>query len=415
MIPKPTKTQWLIYASCFLVGIAAASLARRLVAPVRNKPLQSVAAAPLKTEPARDYRLTPWGDLEARKLPLAGSEEFFADRTVRLQPPRWFFENLGEKQVTELLLSCDLKQQQRDELLDKAHWQIVSNGCAVLPSDELVRSLPASTRQRIYEVLARSSENYAQCFPFRFAPNDFNSRFLDRGLAPDKIEMLRSLSYTNWDDLCFADLEAVTSLLSTDEFSRVVEALYRWPAYRLRLHVHPDSDIDRLVGYWGKGGREKRIRPLLQSLSRVPEEGGAAISVGYLLPAFARLRLNTFPSAWTEPQVAQEDCFWTAMNFFNDQPDARFLDRNYTKKVLQTDYTLVSGQPTYGDIVTLANEKGDALHACIYIADNFVFTKNGINQLSPWILMRMSDMLLLFPSEKDPQVVFFRRKDLSPG
>ena len=89
----------------------------------------------------------------------------------------------------------------------------------------------------------------------------------------------------------------------------------------------------------------------------------------------------------------------------------RFLDKSYTKNVLQSEYVLIHDQPTYGDLVTLANEAGDALHACIYVADDFVFTKNGINQLAPWILMKMEDMLLFFPTEKEPRIVIFRKKD----
>ncbi|HWH68138.1 MAG TPA: hypothetical protein VNT26_02025 [Candidatus Sulfotelmatobacter sp.] len=351
----------------------------------------------------------PWGHLEALKIPLGNSEEIFADRPVRLQAPHWFFEGFSSNQLAELMDACGLDAKQKSELLNPSRWQIASNGCRVLPANALVRSFSAGSRQQLYAVLAHSSSNYAQCFPFRFALENLGAHFAESGLSVDTQLLLRSLCYTNGGTLCFADLQCLPELLPREEFDEVIDFLYRFPAYRLRLRVYPDSDIDALVKYWGKGNREKKIRPLLESLTKVPATNGASISIGYLLPPFARLRLNTFPEAWTEPQVAREDCFWTSMNFFNEQPDMRFLDSSSVRQALQTEYVPVQ-QPTYGDLVTVVSERGDGLHMCVYIADDFVFTKNGMNQLQPWVLMKMSDMLLGFPSEKGPRLVLFRRK-----
>jgi hypothetical protein len=98
------------------------------------------------------------------------------------------------------------------------------------------------------------------------------------------------------------------------------------------------------------------------------------------------------------------------MNFFNDRPDMRFLDAAVVRKVLHEEYAPVSDEPRFGDLVTLVSTNGDGLHMCVYIADNFVFTKNGMNSLAPWVLMRIPDMLLFFPSETEQRMVIFRRK-----
>ena len=147
------------------------------------------------------------------------------------------------------------------------------------------------------------------------------------------------------------------------------------------------------------------------------------------------MRLNTFPSAWPDPNVNQEDCLWTAMNFFNEQPDPRFLDREQVKEALKTEYQIVdssslnpehapapakreivakqtgfaSSTLAFGDLVTLANKHGDIAHMCVYLAEDFVYTKNGYNPLSPWVIMKISDMLLLFPSEEPYRLITFRR------
>jgi hypothetical protein len=68
-----------------------------------------------------------------------------------------------------------------------------------------------------------------------------------------------------WWLLCFADLQLLPAILTTNELDQASEALYRVPSYRLRVRVYADSKIDDLIQYWGQYGREKFIRPLLES------------------------------------------------------------------------------------------------------------------------------------------------------
>ncbi len=401
------RSPWVACGFGFIIGVSVTLFG---VAGLKRLSVSEAPPAASTTRATRAPGTPPlWGQLEAVKIPLGNSEEIFADRPVRLQPSHWFFQGFGSNQLADLMRSCGLNAKQREELLDSSRWKMASNGCLVLPGNSLLRDLNPASRQQLYAVLARSSSNYAQCFPFRFGLADVDARFAESGLALDTQNLVRGLCYTNQGTLCFADLQALPEVLSKDEFNDVIDFLYRFPAYRLRVRVFPDTDVAAMVSYWGKGNREKKIRPLLESLTKVTATNGVTISIGYLLPPFARLRLNTFPDAWSEPQVTKEDCFWTSMNFFNEQPDMRFLDPAVVHQVLQRDYFLVQ-QPTYGDLVTLVDEAGDGLHMCVYIAEDYVFTKNGINKLQPWVLMKISDMLLGFPSEKRQRLCIFRRR-----
>ena len=191
--------------------------------------------------------------------------------------------------------------------------------------------------------------------------------------------------------------------------AQAVAALYQVPAYRLRLQVTPDSDVEELVRYWGKGGREKIIKPLLSSLAHVP--GGASISVSALLPPFARLRLYTFPDSWDDPAATQEDCLFTALNFFNRSADTNLFNREYANRILQSDYVQTAGEPTFGDLIVLYDSNGQAIHCCVYIAEDFVFTKNGLSGFQPWVVMRMSEMTTYYPSEKEAHIAIMHHKD----
>jgi hypothetical protein len=187
----------------------------------------------------------------------------------------------------------------------------------------------------------------------------------------------------------------------------VIRRIYSVPTCIMRLRVKQDSDIDGLLKYWGKGRREKAIRPLLESLARKPN--GGSINVSYFFPPFARMRLYTYPDIRVDPQVSREDCFYTALNFFKTQPDARYVDGTVTSKTLREEYHRVPAPPVFGDLITLIDAAGNGIHTCVYIADGVVFTKNGSNYLQPWVMMKFADMMTFFPSDEPPRMIIFRR------
>ena len=98
------------------------------------------------------------------------------------------------------------------------------------------------------------------------------------------------------------------------------------------------------------------------------------------------------------------------MNIFNSEPDNRFFDSNHIRKVLATEYSRVEGTREFGDLILLHDRTGQALHQCVFIADDVVFTKNGAGVLSPWVLQKLSNMMAQYPSDKPLHQVVYRRK-----
>jgi hypothetical protein len=68
------------------------------------------------------------------------------------------------------------------------------------------------------------------------------------------------------------------------------------------------------------------------------------------------------------------------------------------------------GAKQFGDVLLLLGKDNKALHMCVHIADEMVFTKNGANTQQPWVLMKMSEMLGEYENEKPFQLVTYRRK-----
>jgi hypothetical protein len=388
----------------FCLGAALMLLAEHLLKP-NLAPVASTKSAPSKSRAAEQ----PWGSLEITSIPFENTEGIFLDHAARLKKPEWVFEGGTPEQLLTFLKSTDLTEAQQRVLFATNTWTINASNCTVHPSDDIVFTLSGNAREKIYWALGQCQSNYSQCFPFRFPPNRFEQRFANSRVSANTMSFVRNLCYTNNGLLSFCDLDVASKKLAKPEFDGLIRALYAVPTVRVRLRVGPNDDIEKLVKFWGKGGRERRVRPILESVARLP--GGDSVALPYLLPGSARLILYTFPDPARDPAEARQDCFFTSLNFFNKYADTKFLDKNVTRQALQNDYTVVNGQPTYGDLITLFDSHGDAVHVAVYIAEDIVFTKNGINILQPWVLMRMDDMMSYFPSPEPLRIVVFRKKE----
>ena len=350
----------------------------------------------------------PWGEFEYIKLPLEEPKELLPDTTQPLAPPRWFFEKYSPKQLADFIQSCNLRREQKALLLDSKRWERSDKGIFVSPPPDVVLELSRPARERIYRALAESEVNSAQRDPFRFGPETFEQWASAIGLEEEQLETLRRLTYMQGGSLCFCDGPILQRLFSPAAFKRLVKALYGERTFLMRLIINSETDIDSLIKYWGKGGRAQALRPLFESMAKVP--GGTSINISYLLPTFARLRLYTYANDSTDPALTKENCFWTAMNFFNDKPDLQFFSAKNSKRVLESDYYKTPGSPAYGDLLLLSDSSGNPIHLCVYLADDVVFTKNGGDFMQPWVLMKIPDMLAYYNAKEPAQMAVFRSK-----
>lgn len=151
------------------------------------------------------------------------------------------------------------------------------------------------------------------------------------------------------------------------------------------------------------------MRPFLESLAKVPQ--GLSTSVSFFFPTFARMRLYSYPDM-SNPELAhRKNCFYTALNFFNETPDYNFLNGDAVIKALRSDYNVVKTNFVFGDVMVFGDSR-QLIHACVYIADDVVFTKNGANYLAPWVLMKRADMLREFDEYHSLTMTVYRKKNI---
>lgn len=353
-----------------------------------------------------------WGQLEYIPIALDRPDEYFTNDFARSPKPVWVFRNHTEQQLLALFDALDLTKNSRAWLADRAHWEFFQGGIRIAPSPEVVLSISATTREQLYSLLGRTPDNYPQFTPFRFRNDGFEDWFADCGLPREKLATVRQLTYSHDGGLCFADAATFAQISTPEETKCLIKGLWRVSTFVLKLRVNPQTDVDALMNYWGRLSAARVYRPLIESMTRVPE--GAAINVSYLLPPFARLRLYTYPNP-ADTNILREDCFWSSMNFFNHSPDNGFFDPDYTRRAIASDYTRIrDGSRQLGDMLLLRSKEGMALHMCVYVADDVVFTKNGANIQQPWVLMKFSEMLGNYEKDKPYEVLTYRRNTPPP-
>jgi hypothetical protein len=387
-----------------IVGIAlclAAYLVLRPL-PVLGYGTTSVAAA----EPG------PWGDLTITPIIISPPSEYIPTDAGPIAPTVWAFPRVTLDELPEVLAGVGFSTGDIARLRTVAKPEVKVDGVIVAPDPEFVRSMSPAVRARLYGLLVRSSSNYSQQAAYRF--HGTLDDWLGSGLSAETRAMVDPLIYQDGDFLVFADLELVRGKLGKGpELQRLLKRLLRHSTMLVTLRVHDESQVDRLVEYWGRGGRKTDIRPLLESAAGAGST--YAIDIIHLLPEMARRLLYRYPKM-TQGDLQQgrfANCYWTALNFFSDQPDDALMDERVALQRLSNDYFLVQDGLQLGDIVAFSNSKREIFHMATYIADDLVFTKNGYSSRVAWSILPIDRIRGHFPAYADDwHVTYYRRKDL---
>jgi hypothetical protein len=370
--------------------------------------------APESAPPAADNLSVapgPWGELQYSRFLIEPPDEFVGPALEEVGETRWFFRGYSTEMLTQLWRSAGLSETQIAEL--GRHSSVLGDpgGIQVQPPLDLVQNLTPSARGTIYAVLAAFPENGAQSEPFRFRADSVDEWLADSPLSPESLALVRRLFYRRGNSILFSDLPVVMPRIPAQaERINLLKTLARKATLLVKLRVRPTSDLDSIAEYWERGPRRKSVHALLESISHRPE--GTTIDIVHLLPKFARAHLFTYPNSATLEQSRERDCHWTSLNFFNDIPDDRFMDVEFVKHTLETDYVAASGRLLLGDILAFVTPQGQVIHSCVFVAGDIVFTKNGGAESAPWILMNLPDLIAFYPADPPLTVRAYRRKDL---
>jgi hypothetical protein len=359
----------------------------------------------------------PWGSVSRTPILISPPIELIAEDWGREADAGkyWFFPETPAPAAQAFLASTGLTSGQVSGLMATAKPEPRINGVVMLPGADLVRALPPDVRSRLYTRLAASPLNVNIAHAFRFAGTSPDEWLGESSIAPSTRAIVEPLVYRHGEHLYLADIDLIFSLVTdAGERRRLARAIFRQRTVRARLEVSSHSEIPGLVDYWGRGGRRLDIRPLIESLAGAATEADRTIDVVHLLPALAREHLYRYPrrTALDFDRPALANCLWTALNFFEADPDDRLLDVGVAVARLKQDYYLVENSPEFGDIIVMVDERGNIFHAVNFLADDLVFTKNGVSPMAPWVILPMDEVLDYYRTRSEkPDLLIHRRKD----
>lgn len=397
----------LIIFSLALIG-GSAFLTYRLAVGNKHKLADTFAVDP--KDKSNSVRVGPWGTLMTRDIELERPVEYLTDEVANPQPEVWAFSGMKLDAVKALFAKNGVAGEPFAEAFAPGNVSETSAGTELRPSEKFILSLGADSRRKLYLALAGLNANIYLDYPYIFPGDVVESIYNDQRLNPEDVALFKQLLYLNGGAHQLGDYQFMLGKIPTKE-RRVAMArsMSRQSAVLVRLAIRPDTDIDKIAGYWGNmpNVHFTDLRPLMESLKQLPEGGN--VSLLYLLPKFARDRLYTFP---LPPQAGEPtmDCHWSTFNFSNETPDNRFNDPNFAVQYIRQNFFQIAEPSLYGDVVLLMNDKQEVKHSAVYLADDIVFTKNGNNYRQPWMLMRIPDLLATYPSTPPMRVIYMRHK-----
>ena len=357
----------------------------------------------------------PWGRLEYTPIVIAPPLEFVSHPSLDYysEDITWHFPEIGPTELSILFQTIGLSAPLSEKLISMAEPNEAIGGVSIHPPRQFVLNLCSKDRSTLYIALADYAQNFHQHNPFRFRGNSPDEWFAGSAVSPATRKLVDPLIYRRGEFMYFADVRNIGYLPSRTERSNLFKALLRDATFIAHLKISPDSDLEALVKYWGRGGRTNEVRPILEALMQ--RGGEQAINITHLLPALARRKLYTYPKhSYSDMATHSRDCHWTSLNFFNEVPDDSLSTRDgrTVAGALRSDYYRIGGNLRLGDVVFILNSRQVTIHSAVYIADDVFFHRCGSQSSAPWALARRKDLEAYYPSHQKYEIRYFRHNSL---
>lgn len=357
----------------------------------------------------------PWGKLRCSYIYLEAPKSLVDSFPLPNSRPRWTFPESMLPQLPEFFAAASLSEALITLLMDP-NQLVKENGFVhVFPPLPDLESLSPETRALIYTELSKYPPNEFCVDPVLIVGQTVQEWYRTSKLRPEIIRKIEQMSYKRGDTIAFSDISAILNYAQSDSEARsIFKAFTRTRSLLIKVEVDHSTNVDELVNYWtlGMGLRRKDIEPLVQSI--IDTDGIEALPLSHLLPSLVRKLMYTYPGLDMARHGMLPDCHWTSLNFFNYDPHEYLLDSRLATSAVLENFEPVEPPYKYGDVLFfLSNTTGDAFHSCVHLADGIVFTKNGRNLLSPWVLMKVEDVQKIYLYKGDGRIQAFRRKDPS--
>jgi hypothetical protein len=352
----------------------------------------------------------PWGHISYTYLYLSPPDSILDEFPMPAPQPRWCFVDRNADWLKVFFASLGYDAPTVARLVNDPRSTADEEGVITLfPSEADVLSLTDANRATLYRELAKYSQNPYFHDPICVPDGDVDSWLRDSDIPKAVMDLIRKLIYRDGEGYYFSDLRLILKYTQSDTEARHwVKALTRVRSVVALLQVDKTDDLAQLRRYWSADFHRTDSLPFLEGAELVP--GGSTIDLVHLLPPIPRRLAYSYTSPDIERTGQTPNCHWTSLNFFNYTRQNILLDLKLASSHVLDNYEKVSPPYAFGDVLFFLTLAGNAFHSCVFLADNLVFTKNGENQIMPWLVTRLDDVKQLYGREPNYIIQGFRRK-----
>jgi hypothetical protein len=292
---------------------------------------------------------------------------------------------------------------------------MLENGALVLfPRVDDLEAMTEAQRNVIYPELAKSELNEFKKDPVFITGGNIDDWLLQTGLTQEQQQIVRKMTWHRGRAPVFSDIRVLLNHAHSDaEVEQVFKVMTRVRSLVVELKLPPGLDVKPLIDYWSADGRSIDTIPMLKATAA--RDAITTLDIMHLLPPIGRRRLYTYPTLDLMARGRMPDCHWTSLNFFSLTAHDYYLDTRLASENVKANYNAIQPPYKFGDALFIQNDAGAVIHSCVYIADDIVFTKNGENSLTPWILMWLDDVKNLYMNGPDWRVQGYRMKPPAPS
>lgn len=358
-----------------------------------------------------ESQVKPWGDVEITEIVLP-----LPDRVARIVDipsahTEWIFEQPSTEELQIALEVSGLAEAEISSIISNSSVIIdPAVGTRIYPSDDFIRDMPLELRLKIYRILGTNPRNRFHHRPLFMSTGNVSEwfrqsaipRFVQSDVAQVAYPTPRKRGYF-LSDISYLLRQVETS---PDE-QLLLGALMRQRALMVSLKLDADSDLVALSEYWTAGFKNKDIFPMMESV--VQAKDIERLDVAHLLPPTPRRNLLTYPDFEEGASGRFPDWFWTCYNFFRFTPVDIYADSENLEAIITREFSLALPPFQFGDML-LIRSGDEIIHGCIHIADGVVYTKNRADIFSPWLLMKLEDVLAYQDMTGNAEITIHRKR-----
>lgn len=363
----------------------------------------------LESQPARwTARPGPWGVIDVKSTYIEAPPTLISLAQKPDQTPVWRFPGATVATIHELFKQAGLADAVQAALLQPGNLRAENGGITLLPLPETLLNLAPESRQVIYEALAQSPLNGFHAFPLPL-PGNVDDWLLESKLSPVQRRLFKRLLWKRGACHVFSDISLlINQATSGPEITAALSSQTRVQSLVATIRIPAAASAETVLNYWRADGVNTHVLPFFRSA--IGREGVSEIDLIYLLPRLARARLFTYPTFTDAVGGKLPDCHWTALNFFEINYQPYYLNDRTAFIDLLDSYSAIGEPSKLGDLICFVRADGRVAHSCVFVADDIVFTKNGEQLFSPWLLLRFPDVAAIYAYGDVNRLLFFRRK-----